>query len=217
MNLEDCNMKKCKKCSLEKNLSEFNKSCLYIDGHRSICRECQKIEGRIYREKNKEKINEKLRIQYKNNPSIQKSRSEKWKSEKPEDYKNSNYKKSKKWEEKNKEYRKIYKNNYSTERLKTDVLFKLSRNVRIRINRFIRKKSKTTENILGVTFDELKNYIESKFSKGMTWDNYGKWHIDHIKPLSSAVTESEIYELCHYTNLQPLWAEDNLKKSSKIL
>ena len=51
----------------------------------------------------------------------------------------------------------------------------------------------------------------------MSWDNYGDWHIDHIIPLSSAKTEEEIYKLAHYTNLQPLWAEDNIKKSNKIL
>ena len=51
----------------------------------------------------------------------------------------------------------------------------------------------------------------------MSWENQGKWHIDHITPLSSAKTEEEVYRLCHYTNLQPLWAEDNLKKGSKIL
>jgi hypothetical protein len=53
----------------------------------------------------------------------------------------------------------------------------------------------------------------------MSWDNYGfyGWHIDHVIPLSSAKTEEEVYKLCHYTNLQPLWAEDNLKKGSKII
>jgi hypothetical protein len=49
----------------------------------------------------------------------------------------------------------------------------------------------------------------------MTWDNQGKWHIDHIIPLSSGNTEEEIIKLCHYTNLQPLWAIDNMKKGSK--
>ena len=210
-------MKKCVRCNLEKNLLEFNKSCRYINGRRSECRECQKTESRIYREKNKEKINEKLRIQYKNDPSIQKARSEKWKVENPEDYKMSNYKRGKKWEEKNKEYRRIYKNNYSTERLKIDELFKLSRNLRIRINKFIKNKSKTTENIIGISLNELKSYLESKFVEGMSWDLLGKHiHIDHIIPLSSAKTEEEIYKLCHYTNLQPLWAEDNLKKGNKI-
>jgi len=51
----------------------------------------------------------------------------------------------------------------------------------------------------------------------MNLDNQGKWHIDHIIPLSSAKTEGEFYELCHYTNLQPLWAENNIKKSNKII
>ena len=51
----------------------------------------------------------------------------------------------------------------------------------------------------------------------MSWYNQGKWHIDHIIPLSSANTEEGIYKLCHYTNLQPLWAEDNLKKGGELL
>ena len=51
----------------------------------------------------------------------------------------------------------------------------------------------------------------------MNWDNHGEWHIDHIIPLSSANTEEELIKLCHYTNLQPLWAEDNLSKSDKII
>ena len=51
----------------------------------------------------------------------------------------------------------------------------------------------------------------------MSWDNYGKWHIDHIIPLSSAKTEQDILKLCHYTNLQPLWAKGNIIKSNKII
>jgi hypothetical protein len=50
----------------------------------------------------------------------------------------------------------------------------------------------------------------------MTWDNYGKWHMDHIYPLSLAKTTEEIEKLCHYTNLQPLWAVDNIRKGNKI-
>jgi hypothetical protein len=63
----------------------------------------------------------------------------------------------------------------------------------------------------------LKKHLEIQFIEGMSWENQGKWHIDHKIPLSSAKTEEEVYKLCHYTNLQPLWAEDNLKKGSKIL
>ena len=50
----------------------------------------------------------------------------------------------------------------------------------------------------------------------MTWENYGKWHLDHIKPLCQAKDNDEALLLNHYTNLQPLWAEDNLKKNRKI-
>jgi hypothetical protein len=58
--------------------------------------------------------------------------------------------------------------------------------------------------------------MEAKFVDGMNWDNIGEWHIDHIIPLSSAETEQETIKLCHYTNLQPLWAFDNLSKGNSL-
>lgn len=210
-------MKKCSKCNIEKELSEFNKSKLYSDGKRCECRECQKILSSIYRIKNRDKINESARIQYQINPEIQKKRDVKWKEKNPENYKSSNLKKSKIWEEKNKDKRREYKNNYSTQRLKTDILFKLKRNVRIRINKFLKNKKNNSSDIVGCSYLYLKEYLEKQFNSDMSWDNYGDWHIDHIIPLSSTKTEEDIYKLCHYTNLQPLLAEDNLKKSNKIL
>jgi hypothetical protein len=80
----------------------------------------------------------------------------------------------------------------------------------------ISKKNKTMD-MVGCDSHFLKEYLEQKFQQGMSWDNYGVWHIDHIIPLSSAKSEEEIYKLCHYTNLQPLWGIDNIKKSNKIL
>jgi hypothetical protein len=59
-------------------------------------------------------------------------------------------------------------------------------------------------------------HLESKFVDGMSWDNRSRWHIDHIMPLASAKTEEELVALCHYTNLQPLWAAENLRKSDKL-
>ena len=59
-------------------------------------------------------------------------------------------------------------------------------------------------------------HLESKFTEEMSFDNYGKWHIDHIIPISSAKTEEDIIRLNHYTNFQPLWAVDNLRKSNKV-
>ena len=80
----------------------------------------------------------------------------------------------------------------------------------------IRKKSSTHE-MLGCSWLTLKSHLEKRFSKGMTWDNIGRWHIDHIIPLSSARTEKELIRLAHFSNLQPLWAKDNLVKNDSIV
>jgi len=102
-------------------------------------------------------------------------------------------------------------------------LYKIKRRVSARIKEILKlksfnKKYKTFE-IVGCTPQELKEYLEKQFTIGMSWENHGQfgWHIDHIIPLDSGITEDEIYKLCHYTNLQPLWWEENLEKSNKIL
>jgi hypothetical protein len=58
--------------------------------------------------------------------------------------------------------------------------------------------------------------MELQFWPGMTWSNYGKWHVDHIIPLCTANSKEALEKLCHYTNLQPLWAVDNLRKNKKV-
>ena len=77
----------------------------------------------------------------------------------------------------------------------------------------------STKRLLGCSLEELIVFIEKKFKKDMSWDNYGKWHVDHIRPISKFdLTDKEEQKKCfHYTNLQPLWAVDNLKKGSKII
>lgn len=70
--------------------------------------------------------------------------------------------------------------------------------------------------LIGESYEVVFKHIESLFTKGMSWDKLGFIHIDHIIPLSSAINEIELIQLCHYTNLQPLWAKDNLQKGSKI-
>ena len=73
-----------------------------------------------------------------------------------------------------------------------------------------------THEILGCNWDEFKIYLEKQFQLGMSWKNRSEWHIDHIIPLASAKTEEDVIRLNHYTNLQPLWAADNLRKSDKM-
>jgi len=124
---------------------------------------------------------------------------------------------AKKYNENRKEERKQYENN----KLKTDISYKLSKNLRNRLYIAMRDGQKlgSAINDLGCSIPELKIYLESKFKPGMTWKNhniYG-WHIDHIRPLSKFNLENrdEFLKACHYTNLQPLWAEENIKKNNK--
>jgi|DEB0MinimDraft_10_1074344.scaffolds.fasta_scaffold37199_2 hypothetical protein len=77
------------------------------------------------------------------------------------------------------------------------------------------KKNSTTEDLLGCSFEDAVKHIESLFTEGMSWDNMGEWHIDHIRPCSS-FKKNELHLMNHYTNLQPLWALDNIRKGNKI-
>ena len=82
-------------------------------------------------------------------------------------------------------------------------------------NKGYSKKSKTNK-ILGCDFETFKAHLERQFTKGMNWSNQGKWHLDHIYPISLAKDENHFIELNHYTNFQPLWAFDNFSKGNKI-
>lgn len=79
--------------------------------------------------------------------------------------------------------------------------------------RIARSKPAKTEELLGCTWQRAKCHIEKQFTDNMSWDNHGEWHIDHIIPLSSAYDEYTLSLLCHFTNLKPMWAKDNLSKS----
>jgi hypothetical protein len=70
--------------------------------------------------------------------------------------------------------------------------------------------------MLGASIQTTLAHIEGLFLDGMSWENHGEWHIDHITPLASAKNEDELLRLCHYKNLQPLWARDNLSKGKKM-
>lgn len=96
---------------------------------------------------------------------------------------------------------------------------KLRKNVSKRIKRLF-SYPQSTSKLLGCSGQFLKEYLEAKFVDGMTWDNYGfyGWHMDHIRPIASfdLNNEAEVKECFHYTNLQPLWAKDNLSKGAKF-
>jgi hypothetical protein len=153
-----------------------------------------------YREKNKEILKMKRREYYQKHKEEFKSYAK-------------NYNKN------HKEERNIYYNN----RIKTDINFKLSCGLRCRLNKALRgnQKSGSAVQDLGCSIPEFKLYLKSKWKDGMNWDNYGfyGWHIDHIIPLDfyDLQNREEFLKACHYTNLQPLWAEENITKGNKIV
>jgi hypothetical protein len=202
----------CSKCKIQHSIENFNKDKTRRGGLSYICKQCAIDKKNKYINNNKEKVLLSYKIYRENNKErILKTKKENY-------YKNIDKIKiyRKKYNKENREYF----NNWEKNKVKTDILFKISRNMRSRIRVFLKKtkiiKNNKTFDIVGCEPSKLKIYIEQQFQNGMSWDNYGEWHIDHIIPLNSAKSEDEIYKLCHYTNLQPLWAHDNLSKGCKF-
>lgn len=127
----------------------------------------------------------------------------------------------KQYEEDHKAQRMSYRRLHQKYRMK-DPLLQLAHSLRNRLGGALKQTSWTKGShltqYLGCTIPQLKLHLETQFQPGMTWTNHTihGWHIDHIIPLSSATTPEELYKLCHYTNLQPLWATDNIQKSNKL-
>jgi hypothetical protein len=123
-------------------------------------------------------------------------------------------------------HKEYYQNNkktiYKKLRLKfnNNMEFKISHYLRTRLNKVLKNeiKSKSVLKLLGCSIEQLKKHLQKKFKRGMSWKNYGLWHIDHIKPCASfnLSKPSEQRRCFNYKNLQPLWAKDNIRKSDKI-
>ena len=212
--------------------SQYNKK--YKEKNREILLAKGREYKRIYREKYPEKIRECKIKSYHKHREYYRKYSKEYQIKNKEKYLQylSNYRLINK--EKLKQKRLIYcatrrkiisqkQYIYKKKKLKTDPYFKLMENLRSRIYCVLKgriKKSARTLNLLGVkNISEVKQHLEKQFESGMTWDNHGKWHIDHIRPCASFDLRCPIGQLdCfHYTNLQPLWAHDNLSKSDKLL
>jgi hypothetical protein len=132
------------------------------------------------------------------------------------------YYKTDEWKEIKKEKERVRQYKKWKDRWENNELFAMKVRLRNLIRNSFRKKGyvkfdTSTEEIVGMNYNDFKIYLESKFTDGMSWENRGEWHIDHIIPLSSAKSKEELISLSHYSNLQPLWREENLLKGSKIL
>lgn len=209
-------MQICLDCKTESSLKWYNGP---------TCRRCYKKNR--YR-KNPEKQKALSKLHYKNNKETEKqNRKTRYWSD-PEKARQKLKEYGKKWRQKNPEKVKLkYKKDYLSGgkylkfkiKKQQDLQFKLKAILRTRLNNAIKRNTKSGSAVrdLGCTISELKQHLESKFQPGMTWENHGDWHIDHIKPLAKFDLSNleQFKEACHYTNLQPLWAADNLSKGDR--
>lgn len=194
-------MKICSSCKVEKSLCNFSNSKNGHFGVQAYCKDCAKEKKKEYYLKNSEREKEYAKNWYRENKSRSIDISRKYQKENSDRIRHKQRKRAK-------------------ERRREEPRYRAERSARNRvwkaINRFGARKESSTFNIVGCSQEYLFKHIEDQFVDGMSWDNYGEWHIDHIVPLASANTEDEIIRLCHYTNLQPLWARENIRKGSRL-
>lgn len=177
-----------------------------------------------YREKNKEKVAESKRIYEKNNKERINESAAKWRGKN----KDAIIKKRREWYIKNKEARREYARKWAAQN--KDRILEYARTQRRRpkvkaiefmrkcVHRSLCQGDKRTSDILGYTREDLVKHIEAQFSKGMTWENYGEWHIDHIVPISALIEQGvkEPSKINCLSNLRPLWAKENLEKGKVV-
>lgn len=209
-------MKKCTKCKSSKIESSFHKDKSTKDGRVSICKQCKSEYRKAYYQKDPEKFRDYSRDWHKEHPDLSKE-IQKRKREKNPDY----YKKKRKeqyWSDP--DTAKEQNKNYARERARLDPVYRLKLRCRKRIWAAFKEggysKRSTSFDLIGCDINKLMRHIESQFKPDMSWDNYGQWHVDHIIPLASAKNEDDVQRLCHYTNLQPLWAEENIRKGARV-
>jgi hypothetical protein len=165
----------------------------------------KKVADKKYREKNKERL-------YNNHKEWYEENKDKW----------NEY--IKEYREKNKDKIREIKRNYERTRKANDPIYKLINNFRTAIYQVL-KENQVQKNghyfdILKYSPENLIEHLENKFKDNMTWDNYGEWHVDHIKPISSfkitEIGDKEFMSCWSLENLQPLWGKENIRKSNKL-
>jgi hypothetical protein len=218
--------KKCSKCEVTKPIEHFPNDSKCSDGKRGVCKECRKgnLKQWIPEEnellvciKCDESKNYGLFAKHGRQKPFMckecKNTTSKNKRREDPDFYNEIYKE---YYNKNKERINEVRRSTQQKRRDEDPIFRIRKNMGSRIYLAVKNKGKTME-LTGCSREDLKTHLESKFTNGMTWENYGEWHIDHIRPCASFNLEDpeEQNKCFHWTNLQPLWALDNIKKGDK--
>jgi hypothetical protein len=207
--------KKCKECDETKEIKLFTKNTAYKDGYEQKCVICYRKNRQEYLDKpeNRERFKKWCR-EWESKPENKKKRNETKQLEESKVMMRQYIKKYR-----SKDSSKKLRGIYRRERYSIDIEYKITCLLRSRLHDALKGKMKveSTMQLLGCSLEHFKNYIESLFVEGMTWENHGEWHLDHIRPCASfnfnIKTEQRI--CFNWRNMQPLWGEENLSKSDK--
>lgn len=196
-------LKVCSTCEVELPVSSFYKKKGGKFGVRAVCKACSDKEHMKYVKRNSDKINKYLRDRYRENPAPSKESSRRYALEHSKE-------------------KSAYRTKYQKHKMATDLDYRLRTLLRGRLSKALTKGYKKGSAVadLGCSIEHLKLHLELFWDDGMSWSNYGKgdgqWSIDHIKPLASfdLTDRAQLLQAVHYTNLQPLWHVDNMRKNA---
>lgn len=221
--------KKCSKCEVTKSLEQFPNDPKCSDGKRGTCKECRKGHIKLWVPKNEEHL--KCKKCNETKPySLFASKGSKQKpykcksclnslerSKRTNDPKSYNKKKRESYQ-RNKEQINATRRKTLQKRRDEDPKYRVMMALHCRLYMAVKEKKGKTMELIGCSKEDLTKHLESKFRDEMTWENYGEWHIDHIRPCASFNLEDpEEQKKCfHWTNLQPLWAVENMAKGAKL-
>lgn len=205
--------KVCDKHPELEGLRRLNYSCVQCDRDKMIARNAEKraAEGRQPRALySPEEAAERIRLR-----NVERNRRRR---QDPE-FNAAQLDRKKRWRAVNREHYLATSRAYDAKQLAENLQRRISKNLRHRLRKAMLGETRGISAVrdLGMSIPEFRAYIASLFKPGMTWDNYGEWHLDHKKPLAAfdLTDDSQVRTACHYTNLQPLWALENQRKHAK--
>lgn len=205
----------CTRCKQTKSIVEFARNRANKSGYSFWCKLCKakqyvatrelvQQKCREYQRKKPEQIRERRKEYYKKNRETIIQRVADYRKANPEKVNRA-------------------KGNWAKRKYKANPMFKFKRRFSDLVRHSLRggKSGESWRKLVGYSFDDLRQHMERQFSAGMSWENYGKWHIDHIIPISvfnyKRQTDTDFLRCWSLKNLQPLWASDNCRKSNKLL
>jgi hypothetical protein len=213
--------KRCAKCKTLKPTARFASRKRASDGLNSWCRDCKAEANRRYRQTPQGQAKHaEYNRRWRQNPENRAKQSEaaRRRYSNPEN-RAKQADAARRWHQSS--GGRDWRSRYVRRRRQTNPQFRLANRLRGRLRQALKgtRKSARTLDMLGCTLEHLIKHLESRFQTGMSWLNQGKWHIDHIRPLASFdLSDPEQQRMaCHWTNLQPLWAIDNLRKNDRII